>query len=94
MTGNSFAERGWDLGFGVWSFVGLSYNSTGCSTGGSTGKNAKSLDFTEVLTGSRLQQGTRGGWVQAGAKQSVLIGSHPRLRNSFSLSCELPFRMT
>jgi hypothetical protein len=55
----------WGLGFGIWSFVGLSHNSTGNSTGGSTGKNAKSLGFTEVLTGSRLQQGTRGvgaGW--------------------------------
>src|SRR5947208_13687519 len=40
----------------------LSYNSTGHSTGGSTGKNSESLGKTEVLPGSRLQRGRWGGY--------------------------------
>src|ERR1041385_4036787 len=69
----------WVLNFGIWVFSHsalprfvtshvsaqhLSCNSTGNSTGGSTGKNAESLGFTEVLTGSRLQKGTRGVWLR------------------------------
>src|SRR5207253_2419355 len=39
-----------------------SYNSTGRSTGGSTGKNSESLGKTEALPGSRVQQGRCGVW--------------------------------